>query len=925
MTADSCCTTVSPLTVVINRVEFTLVTKVDGNAGSPVIGQFTYQNNILRNALDVQYIFVEKEIKTIIDDDFTFNATTGTITRPIAWANGDSLIIRYAKQYDTSALWADGGDLPTGPAGPTGPPGAAGPTVVILPTDDAFIVVESGVPQSFGFSSPLPFVLNTNGDKVFYNLMDKNTDELITVYVATSLPSGAAITDADVDNVIYFKVKPTDGGGYSKRVVTGYYNALWFGAVGDSDLTGNTGTDNYDAIQAAIDSVPSGATLFFPTGVYATSGGFTTSNVICLLGEGAFTHRNTAILPNADFTLDEPLFTFTNTAGRTCISQIASPMNLRGGTWAKFIGDGGGYFIEKNYVSGVTSGNWGIEFDDPTGANGAAALSNIIENVFSSFEGGAIKAMYGGDSTNILRNHFQLGNSTSHILLWYGKAGAFCLNFSENNATGASKFIEVFTAWGAKFTKNQFEATVAIDNTADAMLCIHGSLTTGYADSLDISDNNFGGHNNVESAIYLDKSWYTQVKNNNCLNLTNHLRTDTLTRRCTLTMGGSFTGITTVVDPPNAVSIFNPSIETFLQGNLRMRGVNQGHPQINFTDTSGLDITSSLNIDAPDSYDTQSTIDLFRFTGTNRPDLGIGSTGARIFRIFNGRGTSATQHSFGDTGASINIVQGFLALGLATALAKFHIIGASQITSAFDTSNGVGLDNVLMLDSTTSGNGAGGAIVFSGVGYRFAAIKGLLTNNGAATVGQGDLAFSIRKLVGDATLTEALIIKNSGRIGINNSSPNASSILDIVSTTSGILIPRMTTAERDAISTPLEGLLIYNATTHTFNFRNDSAWGEIMRVDNLGKITLPNTVTASGTTGAQTIDKPSGQVNFAAAETTLVVTNSLATTTSQIFVQVYGTDTTALTARVTKAAGSFTITLNAAATAETAVGFFLIN
>jgi hypothetical protein len=92
-----------------------------------------------------------------------------------------------------------------------------------------------------------------------------------------------------------------------------------------------------------------------------------------------------------------------------------------------------------------------------------------------------------------------------------------------------------------------------------------------------------------------------------------------------------------------------------------------------------------------------------------------------------------------------------------------------------------------------------------------------------------------------------------------------------------------------------------------------------------GGFTYNATNTAAGTTGAQTINKPGGTVNFAAGATTLVVTNSLATANSYIEIQVYGNDATATSARVTRAAGSFTITLNAAATAETAVGFKVEN
>lgn len=90
-----------------------------------------------------------------------------------------------------------------------------------------------------------------------------------------------------------------------------------------------------------------------------------------------------------------------------------------------------------------------------------------------------------------------------------------------------------------------------------------------------------------------------------------------------------------------------------------------------------------------------------------------------------------------------------------------------------------------------------------------------------------------------------------------------------------------------------------------------------------GALLFDNTVAA--TTGAQTINKPSGSVIFAAGASSLVVTNSYVTTSSQVFVQVYGSDATFTTARVSRASGSFTITANAAATAQTTVGFFVIN
>ncbi len=91
------------------------------------------------------------------------------------------------------------------------------------------------------------------------------------------------------------------------------------------------------------------------------------------------------------------------------------------------------------------------------------------------------------------------------------------------------------------------------------------------------------------------------------------------------------------------------------------------------------------------------------------------------------------------------------------------------------------------------------------------------------------------------------------------------------------------------------------------------------------KVVFQATETSVGTTGNQTINSPSGSVNFAAGATSIVVTNSLATTTSHIFCTLETNDATAVIKNVVRAAGSFTINLNAAATAETRVGFLVIN
>ncbi|MEO6229524.1 MAG: tail fiber domain-containing protein [Ferruginibacter sp.] len=67
-------------------------------------------------------------------------------------------------------------------------------------------------------------------------------------------------------------------------------------------------------------------------------------------------------------------------------------------------------------------------------------------------------------------------------------------------------------------------------------------------------------------------------------------------------------------------------------------------------------------------------------------------------------------------------------------------------------------------------------------------------------------------------------------VGINTtgSQPNASSILDVSSTSKGLLIPRMTAAQRTAIASPAKGLLVFqDDALSSFFYYDGSAWAPI--------------------------------------------------------------------------------------------------
>jgi len=65
-------------------------------------------------------------------------------------------------------------------------------------------------------------------------------------------------------------------------------------------------------------------------------------------------------------------------------------------------------------------------------------------------------------------------------------------------------------------------------------------------------------------------------------------------------------------------------------------------------------------------------------------------------------------------------------------------------------------------------------------------------------------------------LTCLSVCVSKAQVGIGTTSPDASSMLDISSTTQGLLAPRMTTAQRTAITMPANSLLVYDTTIKSF-------------------------------------------------------------------------------------------------------------
>src|SRR6186997_1616737 len=75
-----------------------------------------------------------------------------------------------------------------------------------------------------------------------------------------------------------------------------------------------------------------------------------------------------------------------------------------------------------------------------------------------------------------------------------------------------------------------------------------------------------------------------------------------------------------------------------------------------------------------------------------------------------------------------------------------------------------------------------------------------------------------------AQLKAQNIFPASGSAGIGTKTPGTSSLLEMTSTTKGLLIPRMTQAQRNAIVSPATGLMIYQTNTTPGFYYYDGGW-----------------------------------------------------------------------------------------------------
>lgn len=244
-------------------------------------------------------------------------------------------------------------------------------------------------------------------------------------------------------------------------------------------------------------------------------------------------------------------------------------------------------------------------------------------------------------------------------------------------------------------------------------------------------------------------------------------------------------------------------------------------------DTGRIVISTTTNF----SNNTNTTIAMVGGGGTSSSMIQMGKFGDGIGKFFRASANGVLQigkHSggaYGSAGTTTTeiYVDGNSNVGIGdntTINARLHVTGsgATSSTTSFLVENSSGDDILNVRDDqyvTITGNNAIN---------NFFALKNdaTWTMLDAGDAGSNNGQLRIKSSNNNRFWFKAdagLVIADSGAVALDSSA-----VLKANSTTKGLLPPRMTNTQRDAISSPTAGLMLYSSTDSKLQFYNGSAW-----------------------------------------------------------------------------------------------------
>lgn len=203
----------------------------------------------------------------------------------------------------------------------------------------------------------------------------------------------------------------------------------------------------------------------------------------------------------------------------------------------------------------------------------------------------------------------------------------------------------------------------------------------------------------------------------------------------------------------------------------------------------------------------------------------------------NGNNSSALEFRDGTVGSTKMTITtlGNVGIGTTSPAAKLHLHATVSASGApfLEMSDITAPGGFLRFsDATFAASQYNPFINAKGVGTGIDRI-GLVLHGEPGEDGSNDGAFLLSGRLGGGPLVNAPLLRvlnfesekfriaANGNVGIGTDSPQGA--LDVSSTTGAFIVPRMTTAQRDAL-TAVNGMIIYNTDTDQFNFREAGAW-----------------------------------------------------------------------------------------------------
>ena len=134
-------------------------------------------------------------------------------------------------------------------------------------------------------------------------------------------------------------------------------------------------------------------------------------------------------------------------------------------------------------------------------------------------------------------------------------------------------------------------------------------------------------------------------------------------------------------------------------------------------------------------------------------------------------------------------------------------------------------------DLTAAANGDTiGAISFGGSDGSAIQARGAVTGVIDGAVSAGVVPTALTFTTGTSSGTQRVVITSAGLMGIGTGTPASSAIVDVTSTTLGFKFPVMTTTQKNAIGTPVAGLVVFDSTLAKLCVYSGAAWQTITSV-----------------------------------------------------------------------------------------------